>query len=206
MFQSFRRSATALAAVLVVGLFGVSSFALAGNGRDQHGPSGNGHGHGHGHGFGHGHKSCHGKRVSGLDERWLKAHIETNLFEIAGGQAALSKATTDEVRELAQHLVADHTVALQEATALAQRLGVPVPAAPSPLQQWALRAVATFSGADFDRWFADLQVEGHRQAIAEAQTEVARGCNRKIRRLAAASLPVLEEHLAHAEAALAPAR
>jgi len=35
--------------------------------------------------WGHGHKGCHGKRVSGLDERWLMSHIETNLFEIAGG-------------------------------------------------------------------------------------------------------------------------
>jgi putative membrane protein len=198
MFDRFGRNTFALAAVLVVALFGASSFALAAKTGPHYGSSGHGHGHGH--------KACCGKRVSGLDERWLKAHIETNLFEIAGGQAALSKATTDEVRDLAQHLVADHTAALQEATALAQRLGVAVPAEPSPLQQWALRAVATFNGADFDRWFADLQVEGHRQAIAEAQTEVARGCNRKIRRLAAASLPVLEEHLGHAQAALPPAR
>lgn len=205
MFQRFGRGALAIAAVLVVGVFGTSSFALAGKTGPQHGKWGD-HGHGYAHGHGYSHKGCYGKRVSGLDERWLKVHIETNLFEIAGGQAALTKATTDEVRELAQHLVADHTVALQEATALAQRLGVAVPTAPSPLQQWALRAVATFSGADFDRWFADLQVEGHRQAIIEAQTEVARGCNRKVRRLAAASLPVLEEHLAHAEAALPPAR
>jgi putative membrane protein len=196
MFHRFGRNAFALAAVLVVALFGASSFALAAKTGPHHGSSGHGHGH----------KACCGKRVSGLDERWLKAHIETNLFEIAGGQAALSKATTDEVRDLAQHLVTDHTAALQEATALAQRLGVAVPAEPSPLQQWALRAVATFNGADFDRWFADLQVEGHRQAIAEAQIEVARGCNRKIRRLAAASLPVLEAHLAHAQAAQPPAR
>jgi putative membrane protein len=142
--------------------------------------------------------------VSGLDERWLKVHIETNLFEIQGGEAALDLATSDEVLDLAEHLVADHTVALAEATALAERLGVEVPAAPSPLQQWALRAVQTFRGSDFDRWFADLQVEGHRQAIIEAQTEVAKGCNRKVRNLAAASLPVLEEHLAQAEEALEP--
>jgi putative membrane protein len=182
--------------VLVIALFGGSLFALAGTTGRHHASSGRGHGH----------KARCGKRVSGLDERWLKTHIETNRFEIAGGQAALLKATTDEVRDLAQHLVTDHTAALQEATALAQRLGVAVPAEPSPLQKWALRAVATFDGAAFDRWFANLQVEGHRQAIVEAQTEIARGCNRKIRRLAAASLPVLEEHLAHAQAALPPAR
>ena len=199
MSHRFGRTIPALVSALVVGLFGAGSFAVAGEGStDQHGWWSHGSGHGHGH------KACYGKRVSGLDERWLKVHIETNIFEIQGGEAALELATSDEVLALAQHLVADHTVALAEATALAERLGIEVPAAPSPLQQWALRAVKTFSGPDFDRWFADLQVEGHRQAIIEAQTEVARGCNRKIRNLAAASLPVLEEHLAHAEAALEP--
>jgi putative membrane protein len=199
MFHRFGRSITAVAAVLVVGLFSIGSVAAARDGgRDHRGPWGHGYGHGHGY------KSCHGKRVSGLDERWLKVHIETNLFEIAGGQAALTKATTDPVRQLAAELVADHTAALREATALAQRLGVEVPTMPSPLQQWALQVVSTFTGRDFDRWFAELQVAGHRQAIVEAQTEAMIGCNRSVRRLAAASLPVLQEHLAHAEAAVPP--
>ena len=197
MSHRFGRTIPALVSALVVGLFGAGSFAVAGEGStDQHGWWSHGSGHGHGH------KACYGKRVSGLDERWLKVHIETNIFEIQGGEAALKLATSDEVLALAQHLVADHTVALAEATALAERLGIEVPAAPSPLQQWALRAVKTFRGSDFDRWFADLQVEGHRQAIIEAHTEVAKGCNRKVRNLAAASLPVLEEHLAEAEEAL----
>jgi putative membrane protein len=188
------RSLPALAAVLAVALVGASSFALAGDRHGGHDPSWHHHGHGH--------ESCHWKRVSGLDERWLKVHIETNLFEIAGGQAAQGKATTDEVRELAARLVADHTAALEQATEVAHRLGVEVPDAPSPLQQWALRAVNQFNGADFDLWFADLQVEGHKQAIVEATTEAERGCNRKVRALAEDSLPVLQEHLEHAQTVL----
>jgi putative membrane protein len=197
MSHRFGRTIPALVSALVVGMFSAGSFAVAGqDSSDQHGSWSQGSGHGHEH------KACHGKHVSGLDERWLKVHIETNIFEIKGGEAALRRATSDEVLDLARHLVADHTVALAEATALAERLGIEVSTAPSPLQQWALRAVKTFRGSDFDRWFADLQVEGHRQAIIEAQIEVAKGCNRKVRNLAAASLPVLQEHLAEAEEAL----
>ena len=192
------RSLSALAAVLAIALFGAGSLALAGDGHGHRDRSSSGDWHSHG----HGHKSCHGRWLSGLDERWLKVHIETNLFEIAGGQAALDKATTPDVRELAAHLVADHTVALAQATELARKLGVEVPDAPSPLQQWAMRAVNQFSGRDFDRWFTDLQVEGHKQAITEATTEVERGCNRKLRALAEASLPVLQAHLEHAQAVL----
>jgi putative membrane protein len=162
------------------------------------------HGHHGDHGHHHGRKCCHRHgSLSGLDHQWLKRHIQTNLFEIAGGQAAQSRATTDEVRDLAARLVAEHTAALEEATALAERLRVKVPTTPSPLQQWALRAVATFSGSDFDRWFTELQVDGHAEAILETRAEVVKGCNRKVRRLAAATLPVLEEHLEHAQAILA---
>lgn len=203
MLQRVRRALPALSAALVLGLLGTGSYAVAGGDPQQ------GHHGGWGDGLGHGqwYKSCHGKRVSGLDERWLKVHIETNRFEIAGGEAALARATSDEVRELADHLVTDHTAALEEATALAGRLGIEVPQEPSPLQAWALRAVEQFEeGPAFDFWFADLQVAGHRQAIIEAMTEVARGCNRKVRRLAAANIPVLEEHLAHAQAAIESAR
>jgi putative membrane protein len=199
MVRYLFRSLPALAAALAVALVGAGSLAIAGDGRgDGH----RGHHGSWGHGHGHGHKACYGKRVSGLDERWLKVHVETNLFEIAGGEAALGKASSDDVRELAAHLVADHTAALEQARAVAQRLRVEVPAKPAPLQEWALRAVNQFTGADFDRWFTDLQVEGHKQAITETATEAARGCNRKVRALAAASLPVLEAHLEHAEAVL----
>ena len=65
MLHRFGRNAFALAALLVVALFGASSFALAAKTGPHYGSSGHGHGHGH--------KACCGKHVSGLDERWLRA-------------------------------------------------------------------------------------------------------------------------------------
>jgi putative membrane protein len=227
MLRPSTRFLLLLMTALVAGIFATGSFAIADEDRDgsshQHSTDhhdsddhesdddsddrydGRNHrGHHHGHHGHHGRKCCHRHgALSGLDHQWLKSHIQTNLFEIAAGQAAGSRATTDEVRDLAARLVAEHTAALEEATALAERLDVKVPTAPSPLQQWALRAVETFSGSDFDRWFTELQVDGHAEAIKETRAEVVKGCNRKVRRLAAATLPVLEEHLEHAQAILA---
>ena len=208
MFRRVVRSLPAVGAVLAVGVFSAGTVAFAGGpGSDHHGSGGHhqssrdSHGdRGHHYFRGDHRRSC--RWVSAWDQQWLKMHIETNLFEIAGGRAALEKATTDPVRQLAGHLVQDHTAALEEAVAVAERLGLEVPQQPAPLQQWALRAVAQFSGSAFDRWFADLQVEGHKQAIALAQAEASKGCNPKVRGLAAKSLPVLEAHLEHALPAL----
>jgi putative membrane protein len=175
-----------LAAALAAMLVGAGSFALASPHR--------GHGHSH-----HRH-GCHGKSFSAWDEQWLMSSIEGDRFEIAGGQLAQSKGASSAVRQLGARLVADHSKSLQDAIDVAHHLGIEVPGEPSPSQQWELRAVADLS--PFDHWYADLEVQDHKQDIQESEDEVSKGCNREIRHLAADDLPTLREHLALAEAAL----
>jgi putative membrane protein len=142
------------------------------------------------------------QRVSAWDEQWLMMSIEGDRFEIAGGKLAQSKGSTEIVRELGARLVRDHSKSLEEAVALAKRLGIDVPDSPSPTQQWELRVVATFSGREFDRWYSDLEVQDHIQDIMEAQDEVKQGTNEEVRHLAAEEIPVLQQHLELARAAL----
>jgi putative membrane protein len=184
-----RRLVPALAAALAALLVGAGSMALADGD------------HGHpGHESHHHHHGCHGKAFSAWDEEWLMMSIQGDRFEIAGGQLAQSKAKRSDVKALGARLVADHSKSLKDAVEVAQRLGIEVPAEPSPSQQWELRAVAHMRA--FDHWYADLEVQDHKQDITEAQDEVEKGCNHAIRQLAATDLPTLKEHLALAEAAL----
>ena len=188
-----------LAAAVLLGLLGAGSLALAHGGHHTHdGPRG-GDTAEH-----HSHDGCGNddKPYSAWDEQWLMMSIEGDLFEIQGGKLAQSKGTTDKVRALGARLVKDHSKSLQDATDLANSLGIDVPDSPSPSQQWELRVVSSFSGIAFDRWYADLEVQDHMQDIQEAEDEVEKGCNPDIRQLAADELPVLREHLALAQAAL----
>src|SRR5215213_1377883 len=157
-----------LAAALLVGALSTGSFAVAG---DDHGDH-------HGHKSKRCDKSCGEHRYSAWDEEWLKMSIEGDLFEIQGGHLAQEKGTTQKVRHLGATLVKDHSESLEEATDLAEELGIEVPTEPSPTQQWQLRAVAQFQGADFDKWYSDLEVQDHKQDIQEAEDEVEKGCNR----------------------------
>jgi putative membrane protein len=184
-----------VATALALALFGTGSFAVAGSKHDHQLTSRQGsddqrHG-------------CDEGRFSAWDEEWLMMSIEGDLFEIQGGNLAQHRATTQIVRDLGARLVADHTKSLQDAVAVAKELGIEVPSAPSPSQQWQLRAVAQFKGVEFDRWYADLEVQDHIQDIHEAQDEVDKGCNDQIRQLAKDDIPVLQEHLRLAQAALA---
>ena len=152
----------------------------------------------------HGHSRVHGHRslaVSAYDRWYFVSSAQTDLAEIQGGTAALAKTNNPTVVKLAQTLVSDHTALLNSKRVLARRLGLRLPAAPSPTQQWELQILSTLSGAQFNHWFATNQIAGHQQSIQETVFEIAYGRNVKIRAAARTALPMLRMHLALAEAA-----
>jgi putative membrane protein len=139
--------------------------------------------------------------LSAWDKQWLMTSISGDRFEVAGGKLAQQKTQTPAVKALADRLVADHSKSLTESIALAQKLGVKVPSAPTPSMQWELKAVAAVT--DFDRWYSSLETQDHLQDIAEATAESAEGTNPEVRAAAKQELPLLKEHLALARKAQA---
>jgi putative membrane protein len=153
----------------------------------------------HGGGASSGHHHSKALRTCGLDRAWLKHVAQADLAEIATGTLAQQNGTSEGVKALGAMLVADHTKHLQQVQQLAGRVGAKVPTAPAPWQQWQAAVLATFSGAAFDQQWASAQVADHLTNIDETQDEIADGCNRGVRALASATLPVLQTHLAEAQ-------
>ena len=135
------------------------------------------------------------KSYSAWDKQWLQMSIEGDLFEIAGGKIAQDRAQSDAVKAYGKRLVEDHTKTLHDAVDLANELGIEVPKAPSPSQQWELQAVSRFSGRDFDQQYVDLEAKDHQQDISETKDEIDEGFNQDVRQNAKDDLPVLQEHL-----------
>jgi putative membrane protein len=92
-------------------------------------------------------------------------------------------------------LVKDHSTSLHDAVRSARRFGIDVPKSPTPSEQWEVRTVGGFTGAAFDRSYADREVQDHIQDIQETKDETEQGCNRTVRGLARDDLPVLRQHL-----------
>jgi putative membrane protein len=152
--------------------------------------------------FGTGAERAHAATVSGLDEQYVKTSIQGDRFEIAGGKLALAKSQNATVRTLAARLVKDHTKSLKESLALAKRLGISAPKAPTPSMQWELKIVSTLSGGAFDHWYSDLEVKDHVQDISEAADEAHSGVNGSVRSSAKQEIPTLRKHLKLSRAAL----
>lgn len=141
--------------------------------------------------------------LSTYDKYWLKSSIEGDIFEIKSGNIAKQKAGTDAVKTLALTLIKDHTKSLADATKLAHKLGVTVPKAPSPVQQWILQQFQNMGGgAGFDQAWSKEEVNDHIQDIDDTSLEVNGGTNLRVRSDARKDLPVLKKHLSMARTAL----
>jgi putative membrane protein len=139
------------------------------------------------------------------DENWLTTSISGDRFEIAGGKIALARAETAAVKALARRLIRDHTKSLRDAIEVAHALGVPVPPAATPSEQWELNRVKNIRRGSFDVQYAVLEVKDHDQDIEETGFEAREGEEYVVREEALKDLPMLNVHLRLAKAAVAAA-
>lgn len=134
------------------------------------------------------------------------AHIAVtaNRLDITGAEQALEKSSNDEVRAFAQTMIRDHTGVIEQAAALATRLGV-TPDDNETSQALAGQAsavrdsLATLTGAAFDRAYMQNEVTYHETVItAVEETLVPNTSNGELKELLQGVVPALRAHLEHA--------
>ena len=135
------------------------------------------------------------KTYSPMDEQALQTSIMGDRFEILGGRLAASRGSNPLVRALGARLAKDHRKSLKESAKLARRLGISVPAKPTPSEIWEISVVAGSSGAAFDRLYSSLEVQDHKQDIMESKDEVSGGSNPAVVADARKEIPMLRTHL-----------
>lgn len=138
---------------------------------------------------------------SALDKHYLMTSAAGDQFEIQGGKIAQSKGSSTAVKKLGATLVKDHTKSLQDLKKVAAKLGVRLPAGPTPPEKWELNQAKSQSGTAFDRVYTSLEVADHEQDIADTTEEMRSGQRAQVKALAKQDLPVLQKHLKLARAA-----
>jgi putative membrane protein len=129
------------------------------------------------------------------DVSWMQAAHQSNLAEIAAGNAAQQQATTQEVKELGAMFVQMHTELDTALTEAAQQLGVQLPGTPTPEQQQQLAAVQANQGMAFDTAWIAQQIGSHVTTLSLTQAELRNGSDQTVLQLARTSTPVVEQHL-----------
>jgi len=96
-------------------------------------------------------------------------------------------------------MATDHGALGKTLTALAQRLGVPLPTTLDPQHQSELNNLSSQTGRNFDRSYTAAQVRDHQDAVALFQREASAGQNSAVVSFAQQALPLLQAHLQQAQ-------
>jgi putative membrane protein len=129
------------------------------------------------------------------DIAWMTAAHQSNLAEIAAGEAAQLQGTSQEVKDLGAMFVEMHTSMDLELTTAAGQLGVTLPGTPTPAQQQQLDSVKAQSGPAFDTAWIAQQIAGHQETLRVTQTEQNDGSDPIVVQLATNAAPVVQQHL-----------
>jgi putative membrane protein len=138
--------------------------------------------------------------AAGNQYNFVTAAGQAGMAEIALANLALSKSQSEDVRQFAQMMVADHSKAGAELKAMAVRKNFVFPSEPSAAQKTNADAMAGLSGAAFDKAYIQTAIADHQAAVSLFETEAKSGADADVKAWAAATLPAIESHLQRAQA------
>lgn len=147
------------------------------------------------------------KNVKGNDKDFVMKVAKDGKAEVELGNLALTKASSEDVKQFAQRLIDDHSKANDELTQLAQSKGITLPSA-SPADKptgteksvdaestATMERLNRLSGAEFDREYIRLMVMDHDKAVTLFEKQASgKDGDAEIKSWAEKTLPTLREH------------
>ncbi|TSD85319.1 DUF4142 domain-containing protein [Mycobacterium sp. KBS0706] len=128
----------------------------------------------------------------------------SDLFEISAAQAALQKASSDEVRSFARMMIDDHTKVGEQLAEAAkgQNVATSLPTSVDAPHDQRLQDLANATEQDFDRLYMRTQVEAHTAALKLQQDYSSFGANPALKAIATQLVPIVKRHLDQAQTIL----
>ena len=133
-------------------------------------------------------------KLSQKDVSFIQKAASGGQQEVENGKMAEKQGKSADVKSIGARMVADHTRANKELTALANQKGV-------KFDTRGVRA-QNIGAADFDRTYLKLLEVDHKSDIAEFQKEATSGDDHDLKAWASKTLRMLKEHLAMVEDAI----
>ncbi len=127
---------------------------------------------------------------------FAQMQASSDLFEIQSANIALKKAKTEDVREFANMMIADHTKsskALKDAvSASGQTLAMPSKL--NAEHQSLIDALGGLQGQDFETEYVAQQMSAHRKALDLLKSYAGGGDVAELRQFAQATIPAVQKH------------
>ena len=130
---------------------------------------------------------------------FLREAIQGNFSEVTLGRIIQNRGASPQVRQFGAMLVRDHSNGLAQAQRIAARLHLRIPATLAPEARHERMLLRNRSGRAFDREVRRYMINDHLKDIAAFRAQ-ARSGDRATAGYAAATVPVMQHHLAMARA------
>jgi putative membrane protein len=133
---------------------------------------------------------------------FITAAAQTDDFERTEGRLAEKMAANVQVRSFGAEMVTAHTKTTAALKAAIAKAGLPPPAPPTLTaeQTQNIATLKALHGAAFDKAYVDQQIEAHKTALGVMQAYASSGENPILRKAAANAVPIVQHHLAMAQA------
>jgi putative membrane protein len=134
--------------------------------------------------------------LSSMDRKFMMEAVAGGMAEVAMARLATERASSDAVKQYAQHMIDDHTKANDELMQLASAKGVTLPTGPDAKHQAMMAKMQTLSGAAFDaEYVKNAGVKDHEKMEKLFQKESAGAKDADTKAFAAKTLPAVQDHL-----------
>jgi putative membrane protein len=118
------------------------------------------------------------------------------MYEIQSSKIALDKSQSDEVEELADMIIDDHTDASEKLKSIVGDMqGPQLPTQLDQKHQEMIKQLQSADGGKFHQLYRKQQLEAHQTAIQLFEGYSKNGQNNELKQFAGATLPTLKEHL-----------
>jgi len=134
------------------------------------------------------------------DVKFLQKAAQDGLAEVQLGQLAQNKALREEVRQFGARMAQDHGKANEQLKSIAASHGVQVATTLDRHHEREMNRLAELIGGEFDRAYMSRMLDDHRKDVSQFRKRAKAKKQNDVTRFAAATLPVLESHLAMARA------
>jgi putative membrane protein len=135
------------------------------------------------------------------DAEFVTDAADDGMFEVQAAQLAKSNASSAKIKELAEHMIKDHSKANEELKKVAAKKQITLPSKLSDSRQKDFDQLTKLKGAEFDKEYAKMMVKYHKKAIDLFQKEADKGHDGELKGWASTKIATLQHHLKMSEEA-----
>jgi putative membrane protein len=136
---------------------------------------------------------------SNSDQTFLQDAIKGNRAEVTLGKMVAAKTKDPSVKQFAQMMVKDHTVALSQLQQLAQQKNITVPEGLPDDAKELQSKLQSDTGKQFDKDYMDAMVQDHQKDVQDFQNASQNAKDPDVKQIASKLTPTLEHHLQKAQ-------